>query len=137
MREHADENMILTLFTQAGFLLSIKAAVVLVLYVAILPFAQRTLTGSESSKSIRLARISVVSLAVGVAIIGISWNIPTLVPGKIGSPFQFTRTKDFHHRFNNICSGIRVSRARPFHDLLCCYSLQSPNPTPVLWTCDH
>ncbi|KAA6412999.1 MAG: hypothetical protein FRX48_02742 [Lasallia pustulata] len=74
---------------QAGFLFSIKAVVALVLYTLILPFAQRIMGTDSNRSNIRLARLSIVLLALGTSLIGISWNIWALIPGLVVYAFGF------------------------------------------------
>jgi len=76
----------LTYFTQAGFLFSIKAAVVLVLYTLVIPSWPRLTGTSLEVSNIWLLRISVVLLALGSLMMGLSWNVGVLVPGTL---FQF------------------------------------------------
>ncbi|KAJ4367023.1 hypothetical protein N0V83_007553 [Neocucurbitaria cava] len=68
---------------EAGMLFSIKAVVVIVLYLAILPGLQRGLHGSQSKITIRIARASIVFLTVGVAMMGLAWNVSVLIPGLV------------------------------------------------------
>ena len=60
---------------------SVKAVVVMTLYLVILPGSQRALHGSQSRVTVKIARVSVLLLAIGVTMIGLAWNIGTLVPG--------------------------------------------------------
>jgi hypothetical protein len=68
---------------QAGFLFSIKAIVVTILYMLILPAAQRTLRGTQAGVTVRIARVSILFLALGVTGIGFAWNIGSLIPGEL------------------------------------------------------
>ena len=63
----------------AGYLLSIKAIVNLVLY-ALLPSARRLQGASAVVSNARLARVSVVLLALGVALMGLSPTLWLLLP---------------------------------------------------------
>ncbi|PSN59644.1 MFS general substrate transporter [Corynespora cassiicola Philippines] len=68
---------------EAGFLFAIKAGVVIVLYLIILPALQRMVRGRQDEVTIKLARASIVLLTVGVALMGLAWNIGVLIPGLV------------------------------------------------------
>lgn len=64
-------------------LFSVKAAVVIALYLAILPGLQRSLRGNQVDKTVHLARTSIVFLMIGITFMGLAWSIVTLIPGLI------------------------------------------------------
>ncbi|CAO2655437.1 Nn.00g105010.m01.CDS01 [Neocucurbitaria sp. VM-36] len=68
---------------EAGILFSIKAALVMVLYLAVLPGLQRSLRGPQYSIAIRIARASIVFLTIGITLMGLAWNITALIPGLV------------------------------------------------------
>lgn len=82
MHSYEKQDICKLIFTKAGFLLSVKAVVVLILYTLILPLANKTSKSSIEISNVLIAKVSILLLSTGTLIMGISWNLFVLTPGQ-------------------------------------------------------
>ena len=61
----------------------------MILYALVLPCAQRMTGMSESNTNALMARASICLLALGTMMMGISWNIWMLIPGKLCAAYFY------------------------------------------------